>query len=78
MEGVEAARLTHLGLEPVWELRPQAVKFKAHFGVHPNSHVVVHDLGLYLHGRQASSREYTRQCLNGCALLQVPSQDARL
>ena len=48
MEGVEAAQLTHLGLEPVREFGPQAIKLKAHFGIHSDAHVVVHDLGLHL------------------------------
>ena len=40
--------LTHLGLEPLWELSSQAVKLQAHFGIHPDPHVVVHHLGLHL------------------------------
>ena len=48
----ELARLTHLGLEPLWELGPQAVELQAHFSIHPNAHVVVHDLGLHLQHRQ--------------------------
>ena len=38
--------LTHLGLEPLWELGSEAVKLQAHFGVHPDAHVVVHHLRL--------------------------------
>ena len=48
----ELAGLTHLGLEPLWELGPQAVKLQAHFGIHPDAHVVVHDLGLRLQHTQ--------------------------
>ena len=40
--------LTHLGLEPLRELGSQAVKLQAHFGIHPDAHVVVHHLGLHL------------------------------
>ena len=49
---VVGASLTHLGFEPLWELGPQAVKLQAHFGIHPNAHVIVHDLGLHLQHRQ--------------------------